>query len=122
MVGPSRFAKCVLVIPARRQSTRLPEKLLLRDTGKTGLEHTFSAACEASSPDGVLIATDDDKIASEARRFGAVVVMTSPDCRSGTDRVAEAIASQSDAQIIVNLQIIVFEGRILFRIQHLKQS
>ncbi|MCH2115607.1 MAG: 3-deoxy-manno-octulosonate cytidylyltransferase [Pirellulales bacterium] len=94
----------MLVIPARRQSTRLPEKLLLRDTGKTVLEHTFSAACEASSPDGVLIATDDDKIASEARRFGAVVVMTSPDCRSGTDRVAEAIASQSDAQIIVNLQ------------------
>ncbi len=36
---------CLLVIPARRRSTRLPEKLLLRETGKTVLQHTFEAAC-----------------------------------------------------------------------------
>ena len=95
---------CLLVIPARRSSTRLPDKLLLRDTGKTVLEHTFEAACQARRPDGVVIATDDAEIAVEAMRFGARVAMTSPDCPSGTDRVAEAVQLFDDAHIIVNLQ------------------
>jgi len=95
---------CLLVIPARRRSTRLPDKLLLRDTGKTVLEHTFEAACRARRPDGVLIATDDAEIAAEARRFGARVAMTSPACPSGTDRVAEAVRQFDEARIIVNLQ------------------
>ncbi len=96
--------KCVLVIPARRRSTRLPDKLLLRQTGKTVLQHTYEAACRTQLPQLVLIATDDDEIAREARQFGAQVVMTSPDCPSGTDRVAEAIRDIDDAQIIINLQ------------------
>ncbi len=95
---------CLLVIPARRSSTRLPDKLLLRGTGKTVLEHTFEAACQARHPDGVVIATDDAEIAVEALRFDARVVMTSPDCPSGTDRVAEAVQLFDDARIIVNLQ------------------
>ncbi len=95
---------CLLVIPARRHSTRLPDKLLLRETGKTVLEHTFDAACQARCPGGVLVATDDAEIAAEARRFGARVVMTSPNCPSGTDRVAEAVRQIEGAEIIVNLQ------------------
>ena len=96
--------KCTLVIPARRRSTRLPDKLLLRKTGKSVLQHTFEAARQTKHPQTILIATDDDKIASEARRFGASVVMTSPDCPSGTDRVAEAVRHHDDAGIVVNLQ------------------
>jgi len=97
-------ARRVLVIPARRRSTRLPDKMLLRETGKTVLEHTYLAACRAEAPDLVVIATDDEEIAVEARRFGAAVVMTSPDCPSGTDRVAEVVAGLPRAAIIVNLQ------------------
>ncbi|MEQ8838068.1 MAG: 3-deoxy-manno-octulosonate cytidylyltransferase, partial [Lacipirellulaceae bacterium] len=77
-------ARKVLVIPARRHSTRLPEKLLLRETGKTILQYTYEAACRARQPDLVIIAVDDEKLAEEARRFGASVVMTSPDHTSGT--------------------------------------
>lgn len=95
---------CLLVIPARRRSTRLPGKLLLRDSGKTVLEHTFVAACQARRPDDVVIATDDTEIAVEAMRFDAQVVMTSLDCPSGTDRVAEAVRYFNHAEIIVNLQ------------------
>ncbi len=95
---------CLLVIPARRRSTRLPDKLLLRETGKTVLEHTFDAACQARCPGDVLVATDDAEIAAEARRFGARVVMTSADCPSGTDRVAEAVRQIEAADTIVNLQ------------------
>lgn len=104
MAGSHQSQNCLLVIPARRRSTRLPDKLLLRDTGKTVLQHTFDAACQARCPSGVLVATDDTEIAAEARRFGARVVMTSPDCPSGTDRVAEAVRQIEGAEIIVNLQ------------------
>ncbi|MEO2046003.1 MAG: 3-deoxy-manno-octulosonate cytidylyltransferase [Pirellulales bacterium] len=106
--------QCVLVIPARRHSTRLPDKLLLRAGGKTVLQHTFEAACQARLPEQVLIATDDDQIARESRQFGATVVMTSSTCSNGTDRVAEAIRNSrrkgiqgKDFQrtgIVVNLQ------------------
>ena len=100
----SDTAKCVLVIPARRRSSRLPNKLLLHANGKTVLQHTYEAACQTQTPDCILIATDDDEIAAKARRFGAEVVMTSSECLSGTDRVAEAIAQCPAAEIIVNLQ------------------
>lgn len=96
--------RCVLVIPARRRSTRLPDKLLLRDTGKTVIQHTFEAAAQARLPGAVLIAVDDMELAREARRFGARVVMTSEACRSGTDRVAEAARQLPEVDIIVNLQ------------------
>ena len=103
---PASFATArdVLVIPARRNSTRLPDKMLLRDTGQTLLEHTYEAACRAKRPELVVIATDDEAIAREARGFGAAVVMTSPQCPSGTDRVAEAVRQLPRAEIIVNLQ------------------
>lgn len=96
--------RSVLVIPARRHSTRLPDKLLLRADGKTVLQHTFAAACRARLPDQILIATDDEQIARESRRFGADVVMTSVDCASGTDRVAEAIRTCPQADMVINLQ------------------
>ncbi len=97
-------ARRVLAIPARRRSTRLPDKMLLRDTGKTVLQHTYEAACRARQPEAIVIATDDEEIAAEARRFGADVVMTSPDAASGTDRIAEAVRQLPRAGVIVNLQ------------------
>lgn len=95
---------CVLVIPARRRSTRLPDKLLLRETGQTVLQHTYEAACRARLPRTIVIATDDQEIAAEAKQFGAPVVMTRVECPSGTDRVAEAVRQLPEAQIVVNLQ------------------
>jgi 3-deoxy-manno-octulosonate cytidylyltransferase (CMP-KDO synthetase) len=97
-------ARTVLAIPARRRSTRLPDKMLLRETGQTMLLHTSEVACQARRPEAVLIATDDDAIAAEARRFGARVVMTSPDLPSGTDRIAAAVRDLPRAEIVVNLQ------------------
>ncbi len=67
------------------------------------LEHVFERASRARYLTHVLIATDDERIAEEARRFGAPVRMTRPDHASGTDRVAE-VASADPAEIIVNIQ------------------
>jgi 3-deoxy-manno-octulosonate cytidylyltransferase (CMP-KDO synthetase) len=78
--------------------------MLLRETGKTLLQHTYEAACSAKRPSGVLVATDHGEIAAEVERFRGEFVMTSPDCASGTDRVAEVSRKLPRAEIIVNVQ------------------
>jgi 3-deoxy-manno-octulosonate cytidylyltransferase (CMP-KDO synthetase) len=52
----------------------------------------------------VLIATDDQRILDEARRFGARAVMTRADHISGTDRTAEVASAFADAELVVNIQ------------------
>ena len=93
-----------VVIPARLASTRLPRKLLLRETGKSLIQHTYEAAQAATRPAGICVATDHVEIFDEVRAFGGQVEMTSPDAPSGTDRVAEIARRLTDADIIVNVQ------------------
>jgi 3-deoxy-manno-octulosonate cytidylyltransferase (CMP-KDO synthetase) len=95
--------KVLVAIPARLKSTRLPDKVLARETGKYLIQHTYERACRARLPEKVVIAADDDKILEAARSFGAECVLTRSDHASGTDRIAEAVAGV-DAEIIVNLQ------------------
>jgi 3-deoxy-manno-octulosonate cytidylyltransferase (CMP-KDO synthetase) len=71
--------------------------------GKPVLQHVFERASRARYLSSVVIATDDDRVASAARRFGAPVRLTRPDHPSGTDRAAE-IASADSAELIVNIQ------------------
>src|SRR5436190_10386101 len=78
-----------IVIPARLASTRLPRKLLLAETGKPLIQHTYEAARRAVRPAGVCVAADSEEIASVVRGFGGEVFMTNPACASGTDRIAE---------------------------------
>jgi len=99
-VYPSSY----IVIPARLASTRLPRKLLLRQTGKSLLQHTYEAAGRAARPLGVCVAADGEEIANEVRRFGGQVRLTNPDIASGTDRVAEVAAELTDVDVIVNVQ------------------
>ena len=93
-----------VVIPARFASTRLPRKMLLRETGKTLLQHTYEAACAARKPAGVIVATDHPEIAREVELFRGDFIMTSPECASGTDRVAEVARKLPRAEILVNVQ------------------
>ena len=95
--------KTIACIPARYGSTRFPAKVLAKDTGKFLIQHTWERACAAKLPEKVLIAADDKRISDAAESFGAECIMTSPDCASGTDRIAEAVAD-IDVDIIVNLQ------------------
>ena len=99
-----RRAISQIVIPARLQSTRLPRKLLLADTGKPLIQHTYEAASLATRPSGICVAADHDEIARAVGSFGGNVVMTDPKARSGTDRVAEVARSMPGVDIIVNVQ------------------
>lgn len=99
-----------LLIPARYASSRYPGKPLAMLRGATGvakslLERSWEAALAVRSVATRAIATDDPRIAEEAARFGAPVVMTSEACRNGTERCAEALGGlPPETRIVVNLQ------------------
>ncbi len=95
----------VIAIPARRASTRLPDKPLRLLAGRPLIVHVVERAQSAGAAE-VVVATDDDDIAALARRSGARAVMTDPAHRSGSDRLAEAaeICAWPDDTIVVNLQ------------------
>jgi 3-deoxy-manno-octulosonate cytidylyltransferase (CMP-KDO synthetase) len=95
--------KSVIVIPARYGSTRFPGKSLARLRGRPMIQWVWEAARRSRLSEGVVVATDDDRIADVAAKFGADVVMTKKSHRSGTDRIAE-VADKIPAQLYVNVQ------------------
>lgn len=94
----------VAVIPSRYGSTRLPAKPLAMLAGKPMVQHVYERCREAAAFSRVLVATDDDRIASAVRDFGGEAVMTSTRCASGTDRVAEVARQLPDVPWFVNVQ------------------
>jgi 3-deoxy-manno-octulosonate cytidylyltransferase (CMP-KDO synthetase) len=94
-----------VVIPARFDSSRLPGKALLPLAGKPMVQWVHERA-RASHAADVVIATDDERIATAARGFGADVAMTARTHLSGTDRIAEVAAARgwAETDIVVNVQ------------------
>lgn len=91
------------VIPARFASSRFPGKALALIAGKPMLQHVWERAQRSSYLSDLLVATDDERIASTVRSFGGRVRMTRSDHPTGTDRLAE-IASAEPATLYVNIQ------------------
>ncbi len=101
--------RTLIVIPARFASTRYPGKPLVMLKGKSGIsrsliERSWLAAQQVETNVDVVVATDDDQIKTAAQSFGAEVVMTSSNCRNGTERCAEVAEAFPDYDLIVNLQ------------------
>jgi 3-deoxy-manno-octulosonate cytidylyltransferase (CMP-KDO synthetase) len=93
------------VVPARYASTRLPGKPLADIAGKPMVVRVAERA-RASGAAEVVIATDHVGVAEAARAHGLAVCMTSPDCASGTDRLAEVATTLglADDSVVVNVQ------------------
>jgi 3-deoxy-manno-octulosonate cytidylyltransferase (CMP-KDO synthetase) len=92
------------VIPARLASTRLPRKVLLDRTGKPLIQHVWEGAKACPVIDRIVVATDAEEVAEAVRRFGGESAITSPECASGTDRVAEAARAIPGYDIVLNIQ------------------
>jgi len=97
------MAHVVAVIPARYASQRLPAKPLVDLLGKPMIQRVYEQVKLATLPGQIIVATDDERIADVVRKFGGDVVMTSPDIKSGSDRVA-AVAHEVPGDIYVNVQ------------------
>jgi 3-deoxy-manno-octulosonate cytidylyltransferase (CMP-KDO synthetase) len=95
--------KFIGIIPARYASTRFPGKPLAMIGSQTMIERVYRRACLAL--DEVVVATDDERIASTVANFGGRAIMTSPNHQSGTDRCYEAYClSGSQADAVINIQ------------------
>lgn len=105
-------ATALMVIPARYGSTRFPGKPLALLDGKPVIEHVARAALQTSAQRPILIATDDERIASavnEAFTDGEARAVMTSECETGTDRIAQVAREYShevapDRLVVVNVQ------------------
>ncbi|MCR9247622.1 MAG: 3-deoxy-manno-octulosonate cytidylyltransferase [bacterium] len=93
----------VAIVPVRVGSQRLPGKALLSESGRPLFLHTCEPAQAAALIDRVVVATDDDEVESAARAAGIEVARTSPDCRTGSERCAEA-ARALNCRAVLDIQ------------------
>lgn len=85
--------RTVVAVPARLQSSRLPDKVLADIGGKPMLQRVLQQCAKATGPAAVVLCTDSDRLQAAAATWGFPVLMTSPDCSSGSERIA-SVADQ----------------------------
>ena len=94
----------VLVIPARLESTRLPRKLLIEIDGISIIQRTYNCALQAlGNKDQIIISTDSELVKEHCKSFGAHTILTSTECLTGTDRIAE-VSNHIKSKQYINLQ------------------
>jgi len=99
--------KIICIIPARYESSRFEGKPLADICGKPMIQHVYERVLKSDTVSYAAVATDDQRIFGAVTNFGGNVIMTSPQHRSGTDRIAEAISTIDnieDTDIVVNIQ------------------
>ena len=92
------------VIPARYGSTRLPGKPLLEIAGKPMIQHVVERVRQATAPQRVIVATDDDRIVAAVEAFGGEALLTATDHPTGTDRLAEVAEAFPAVDLVINVQ------------------
>lgn len=95
--------KFIAIIPARYASTRFPGKPLADMAGKPMIQRVYEQVKQAI--DEVWVATDDQRIFDVVESFSGNAVMTSPDHKSGTDRIFEACSKVGQGfDVVINVQ------------------
>lgn len=102
-VEQSKQLKIIGVIPARYASTRFPGKPLALLQGKPMIQWVIETAKTSEILSEIYVATDDQKIADVAKKVGARVAMTDPNCATGTDRIFQA-TEKMDFDVVINIQ------------------
>jgi 3-deoxy-manno-octulosonate cytidylyltransferase (CMP-KDO synthetase) len=97
------YEEVVCIIPARFNAKRLPGKPLRTILGKPLIQYVWERVRRAKSVDRIIIATDTLKVKNVCEKFGAEAILTSTDCLSGSDRVAQ-VAKKFKPEIIINVQ------------------
>jgi len=92
------------IIPARYASSRFPGKPLIDLLGKTMIQRVYEGVMRSSILTDVIVATDDERIEAEVKRFGGKVMLTSKEHPSGTDRCGEVSRKFSSYDVIINIQ------------------
>lgn len=93
-----------IIIPARFASERLPGKPLADIAGKPMVVHVLERAQAVRGASRVLVATDDERIATAVRNAGGEALLTPESCASGSDRCAWAAQHLGAVDVVVNVQ------------------
>ena len=80
--------KCVVAVPARLQSSRLPNKVLADIGGKPMIQRVLERCRESTAVDTVVLCTDSQELQQRSAVWGFPVLMTAESCSSGSDRIA----------------------------------
>ncbi|MEW5700631.1 MAG: 3-deoxy-manno-octulosonate cytidylyltransferase [Candidatus Zixiibacteriota bacterium] len=96
-IGPDDI---IGVIPARWGATRFPGKMLASIAGRPLITWVVRGCRRSRRVTRWIVATDDQRIAVAAAAAGAGVVMTSRGLKSGSDRVAQAVANERVAWVV----------------------
>ena len=92
------------IIPARLNSTRLPNKVLLEILGKPMIIHVMERALKSTKLDKVVLGVDSEETVDKLSKYDYEIIMTSDQHSSGTDRVNEVAKQFPEAKIIINIQ------------------
>ncbi len=114
MTEKKRITGC---IPSRYASTRLPGKPLCDIGGKPMVLHVVEKARQVKQLDDVVVLTDDQRILDTVINAGFHAVLTSSDCASGTDRIAQYMQQDTSSDIFVNIQ----GDEVLLNPEHIDQ-
>jgi len=68
------------------------------------IQRVYEGALKSQKIDTLIVATDDERIFSEVKRFGGEVLMTSEKHPNGTQRCHEVLATYSDYDVVINIQ------------------
>jgi 3-deoxy-manno-octulosonate cytidylyltransferase (CMP-KDO synthetase) len=79
---------CVVAVPARLESSRLPGKVMADIGGKPMLQRVLEACSQAKTPQAVVLCTDSQDLYHRGEEWGFKCIQTSRDCESGSDRLA----------------------------------
>lgn len=95
--------KSILVIPARFESTRFPGKPLTDILGKSMIQRVYEQCIQSFPKEDIYVATEDERIKKHCEEHGIQCLMTSNNCLTGTDRIAE-VAEIIDVDYYINVQ------------------
>ena len=104
MESMEKIKKTAIIIPARLNSSRLKNKLLLEAKGKPVIQWVYEAATKSKLASKVIVACDSEEIYNTVKGFGGNVEMTSNEHKSGSDRIAEVAKRHPEIEYILNLQ------------------
>lgn len=103
--------RCVIAVPARLESSRLPRKVLAEIDGKPMVQHVLERCLCASSASAVVLCTDSQELVDRASNWGIESLVTSPSCESGSERIASVVpqlvaagGGQTSETLIINVQ------------------
>ena len=81
----------VVAVPARLDSSRLPGKVMADIGGRPMLRRVLERCARARRPAAVVLCTDSPALLEAADTWGFPALLTSPECASGSERLAEAL-------------------------------